>query len=97
MTDLAQKPPALETRFLEPAGWRWGFITNGKGKKLRYGMVMPQNGKPDAVVVVLPGLSEFSEKYFEIASAMLARAGLAGSGKIRPLPRQPAQAPQRWF
>jgi lysophospholipase len=72
MTDPAQKPPALETRFLEPAGWRWGFFTNGKGKKLRYGMIMPQR-KPDGVVVVLPGLSEFCEKYFEIARAMLER------------------------
>ncbi len=65
--------PALESRFLEPTGWRWDFFTNGQGKKLRYGMVMPPAGKPDALVVVLPGLSEFCEKYFEIARAMLER------------------------
>lgn len=73
MTDLAQKPPALEARFLEPAGWRWGFFTNASGKKLRYGMVLPPARKPDGIVVVLPGLSEFCEKYFEIARDMLGR------------------------
>lgn len=55
----------LEPRFLEPEGWRWGTFER-EGRTLRFGHISPQN-KPDAIVICLPGLSEFGEKYFEVA------------------------------
>ncbi|MCB1580676.1 MAG: alpha/beta hydrolase [Rhodospirillales bacterium] len=58
--------PELEERFREPEGWRWhSFVHNGH--RLRFGSAFPKDSIPDAVVVCLPGLSEFGEKYFEIA------------------------------
>lgn len=65
--------PDLPPRFLQPEGWRWHIFTNPKGKKLRFGTVSPKGKIPDAVVVCLPGLSEFGEKYFELAHDMLDR------------------------
>lgn len=65
--------PSLEPRFQQPEGWRWHTFTNLKGRKLRFGSVFPKNRIPDAVVVCLPGLSEFSEKYFETAHDLLDR------------------------
>lgn len=62
--------PALEERFLQPPGWRWHSFTRD-GRKLRFGTVAPQNNIPNAVVVCLPGLSEFGEKYFEVARTCL--------------------------
>lgn len=67
-------PVDLEPRFLAPAGWTDHFFTNEATKhKIRYGFVMPQGAPPKGVVVALPGLSEFCEKYFETAHDMLAR------------------------
>lgn len=63
--------PDLPRRFLQPEGWRWHVFTNSKGRKLRFGAVSPKGKIPDAVVVCLPGLSEFGEKYFELAHDML--------------------------
>lgn len=65
--------PALEPRFLQPPGWRWHMFRNEAGHKLRFGTVSPKSRVPDAVVVVLPGLSEFSEKYFELANDFIER------------------------
>ena len=73
MMTQAPNIPALPPRFLQPDGWRWHVFTNTKGKKLRFGAVSPKGKIPDAVVVCLPGLSEFSEKYFELAHDMLDR------------------------
>lgn len=72
MTAHADDIPEIPSRFLAPEGWRWHEFKNAEGKKLRFGSVFPQ-GRPRAVVVVLPGLSEFCEKYFEIARDLLAR------------------------
>lgn len=67
-------PADLEPRFLAPAGWSDHFFTNEATKhKIRYGFVLPEGAPPRAVVVALPGLSEFCEKYFETAHDMLAR------------------------
>ncbi len=63
--------PNLEERFLEPKGWRWHSF-KCDGRTLRFGSVFPEDSIPDAVVVCLPGLSEFCEKYFEVAREMLA-------------------------
>lgn len=65
--------PDLEERFLPPPGWRWHSFRNPQGRKLRFGSVTPESRVPDAVVVALPGLSEFSEKYFEVAHNLLER------------------------
>ena len=63
--------PDLEERFSPPPKWRWGQVTRD-GYKLRYGAAFPDHGKaPDAVVVILPGLHEFGEKYFELARDLL--------------------------
>ena len=64
-------PPALEGRFLEPPGWRWHYLTNAQGKKLRFGAAYPESRLPDAVTVILPGRTEYAEKYFETARALL--------------------------
>ncbi len=63
---------ALEDRFRAPPGWTTGLFTNAAtGHSIHYGWVSPAN--PKAVVVGLGGLSEFSEKYFELAHDMVAR------------------------
>lgn len=70
----SKKQPGLEDRFLEPKGWRTHqFINHQNGHRLHYGSVFPAQKDLKAVVVVLPGLSEFSEKYYELASNMLDR------------------------
>jgi lysophospholipase len=69
----APPQPPLDPRFQQPAGWEWHCFTNAKGKQLRFGSVTPDGGKPDAIVVVLQGLSEFGEKYFETARDLLGR------------------------
>ncbi len=58
--------PTLEERFLEPPGWRWHHFKRD-GRRLRFGTASPKDKIPDAIVVCLPGLSEFAEKYFETA------------------------------
>lgn len=56
-----------------PAGWRWHTFTNPQGRKIRFGTVAPESRIPDAVVIMAPGLSEFGEKYFELAHDLLKR------------------------
>jgi lysophospholipase len=67
--------PNLTSRFLPPAGWRTHKFTNPKtGHTIYYGSVFPtQETPPLAVIVCLGGLSEFSEKYYELAHDMLDR------------------------
>jgi lysophospholipase len=72
-TDQTRALPDLEPRFQQPEGWRWHHFTNPMGRKLRFGTVSPKSRIPDAVVVCLPGLSEFAEKYFETAHDLLDR------------------------
>jgi len=66
-------PDTLSPRQHMPQGWRWHVFRNNKGQRLRFGTVSPRGSVPDAVVVGLPGLSEFSEKYFEVAHDLLDR------------------------
>jgi lysophospholipase len=65
----------LPERFLAPPGWRThSFVNPDTGHKIHYGSVFPQREEPpSAVVVCLGGLSEFAEKYFEVAHDMLDR------------------------
>ncbi len=72
-TPPAPLQPALEARFLPPPGWRWHVFTNPHGRKIRFGTVAPESRVPDAVVIVAPGLSEFGEKYFELAHDLIKR------------------------
>lgn len=62
--------PDLEERFLQPKGWRSHHFES-HGKRIAFGSVFPENSVPDAVVVCLPGLSEFTEKYYEVARTCL--------------------------
>lgn len=62
-----------QPRFRQPEGWRWHSFRNKRGMKIRFGSVFPKDKIPHAIVVALPGLSEFGEKYFELAHDMLAR------------------------
>ncbi len=74
MTNDSQKDRIdLEDRFLEPPGWRWHTFSNARGRKMRFGTVAPESHIPDAIIIVLPGLSEFGEKYFELAHDLLDR------------------------
>lgn len=61
-----QAPLNLEERFTEPPGWRWHHFERD-GRHIRFGSAFPQDSIPDAVVVCLQGVGEFSEKYFETA------------------------------
>jgi lysophospholipase len=93
-------PEGLEKRFTKPEGMRWqGFTRNGR--KIRFGFVFPKDSTPDAIVVCLPGLSEFGEKYFETARELNAHniafyvidwMGQGGSGRYlgNPLMRHAA-------
>lgn len=63
MPDSDRHIPKLERRFLQPEGWQWVAFERGV-RHIRYGYVMPK-GEAKGVIVVLPGLSEFCEKYFE--------------------------------
>lgn len=54
-----------------PVDWQWEKITPRDGQYLRYGWVSPQNAQ--AVCVIFPGLSEYCEKYSEVASELLSR------------------------
>ncbi len=58
--------PDLETRLTQPEGWRWHSFEH-EGRKIRFGSVSPKDSIPDAVIVCLHGVREFSEKYFETA------------------------------
>lgn len=58
----------LEERFREPENWRWETMKNARGHALRYGFSLPADGeKPKAHIVYVEGVSEFAEKYFELA------------------------------
>lgn len=67
MNDTASTPSCLEERFTEPDGWRWHSFTRKNGRTLRFGALIPTETPPHATIVCLPGLSEFGEKYFEMA------------------------------
>lgn len=61
-----------EERFTVPAGWRTGEFFNAKtGHRIHYATVSPP--VPRATIVILQGLSEFTEKYFELTRDMLSR------------------------
>lgn len=71
MNNDSSNAPELEDRFLMPEGWRWHVFKNAQERPIRFGTVAPKSGVPDAVVIVLQGLAEFTEKYFEVAHTLL--------------------------
>lgn len=65
---------SLSERFLAPPGWRThSFLNPDTGHTLFYGSVYPADKPPGAIIVCVGGLSEFSEKYYEVAHDMLDR------------------------
>lgn len=59
----------LTERFMAPTGWQEDeFVNPDTGHKIHFGHVAPP--APKAIVVCLGGLSEFAEKYFELAHDM---------------------------
>ncbi|MEM6780710.1 MAG: alpha/beta hydrolase [Pseudomonadota bacterium] len=69
---LNSYPDNLEDRFKAPEGWETGDFKNDQtSHKLHYGYVLSKNAK--GTVVVLSGLSEFSEKYYETTNDLLKR------------------------
>lgn len=71
MSDPTTHPPKLEPRFHQPENWRWHSFKNPQGRTLRFGTVAPKDRPPEAIVIGLQGLSEFTEKYFETARTLL--------------------------
>lgn len=62
----------LDKRFQAPANWQWrDNLETRSGQYIRIGWVVPQKAR--AIVTIFPGLSEYSEKYFEVANDMVAR------------------------
>ncbi|MEM9468929.1 MAG: alpha/beta fold hydrolase [Pseudomonadota bacterium] len=62
--------PNLEPRFLAPKGWKTDHFENSNtGHTLHFGYSTPDS--PKGVVILLQGLQEFSEKYYETANHIL--------------------------
>lgn len=59
-------PANIPPRAREPEGWEVGTFDRQPGRTIRYGHApLPGGKKPKAIVIPLPGLSEYMEKYFE--------------------------------
>lgn len=99
-TPLIASAPALEARFLEPEGFRWGHFTARDGARLRWGHLTAGAAK-DCILV--GGFLEFIEKYFEVVRDFHARGfnvwcldwrdqgRSARSGRTRPRARNSEQ------
>jgi lysophospholipase len=62
----------LAQRFTAPDGWQWrDKVETRSGQFIRTGWVIPDNAR--ALVVLLSGLSEYGEKYFEVTRDLMAR------------------------
>lgn len=61
--------PDLEERFLPPDNWESGSFLNPETKhNIHYSLLLPNNTEEmKEMIVTLPGLSEFTEKYIETA------------------------------
>ena len=56
----------LNERFLAPHGIQWGYFRNADYARIRYSHVPTGAKAAEAAVILLPGFSEFGEKYFEL-------------------------------
>jgi lysophospholipase len=55
----------LQARFKKPKKWQWGDFANKRNETVRYGFLKAAN--PKATIIFVPGLSEYSEKTFELS------------------------------
>ncbi|MCE9507875.1 MAG: alpha/beta hydrolase [Alphaproteobacteria bacterium] len=62
----------LPEKFKEPTGFQWGNFTNTQGANIRYGSLQPE-GAPKGTLVIVTGLREPVEKYFEVVREMVAK------------------------
>ena len=60
-----------ELRFNSPEGWDWSFRTFGT-MKIRYGQIRSRHPY-DAVAVIIGGLGDFGEQYFELTHELTAQ------------------------
>jgi lysophospholipase len=63
--------PDIDDRFLPPHKWRWHHFKTPSGRKLRFGTAAPIDTVPKGVVILLPGRTEFIEKFFEVARTLI--------------------------
>ncbi len=86
----SQAPPGLAPRFYPPEGWAWGLAQPKRQPPQRYGVASPPV-VPRAEVLILPGLGESAEVWFETARELVSRgatvwilegAGQAGSARF---------------
>jgi lysophospholipase len=68
MTNAEISLPEIEEHFLPPAGWQGNYFTNPEtDHQIYFARVSPTHIAAKGNVIILPGLSEFTEKYAEIA------------------------------
>ncbi len=63
---MPKYPDEIQDKFKQPKGWRWHHFKRDN-RTIRFGSVSPENKTPDAVIVCLQGVREFTEKYYETA------------------------------
>lgn len=70
--DAQNIPEGLSPRARKPEGFEVGTFARVSGRTIRFGHVAPPHGKkPRATVIVLQGLSEYMEKYYEVMHDLL--------------------------
>lgn len=68
MTNTPSPIPDLKERFLAPQGWKTEDMTvEQTGHHIHYGYGVPTRKDPKGVIILLQGLQEFTEKYYETA------------------------------
>ena len=60
-------PKNLPPAFHAPDGWEWHMAERKNNRPLRYGSLTSSMDNTKATIIALPGLNDFSEKYFETA------------------------------
>jgi len=93
----------LERRFRPPDNWDWSYRTFDDGTKIRYGQVRARKDY-DAVALIVGGLGDFGEQYYELANQLEDRnikaiiidmPGQGGSSRY--LPDQPMKRHSKGF
>lgn len=68
---MAGEKALLDERFTQPEGWHWQVLEPRSGQPVRIGWVAPAGAK--SLAFIGPGLSEYGEKYYEIARDLMQR------------------------
>ncbi len=93
----------LQKRFRPPDHWDWSYRTFDPTMKIRYGQVRARKAY-DAVAVIIGGLGDFGEQYYELANQLEDRnikaiiidmPGQGGSSRY--LPDQPMKRHSKGF